>query len=88
MDRPIHRRVTVRHDDRLASIATGFDHAAFVAMADLAADFIAEVHIYSPDAVSKAVQCSMHDGLHMFRKLLASLNVAICSNLDQHQSSP
>jgi hypothetical protein len=88
MDCQIHRRVTMRHDDGLAAIATRLDHAAFIAMADLAADFVAEVHIYSPDAISKAVQRRMHDGLHMVRKLLAALNVAICSNLDEHQLSP
>jgi hypothetical protein len=88
MDCQIHRRVTMRHDDGLAAIATRLDHAAFIAMADLAADFVAEVHIYSPDAISKAVQRRMHDGLDMVRKLLAALNVAICSNLDEHQLSP
>jgi len=84
MDRQIHRRVTMRHDNRLAAIASGLDHAAFVAMADLAADFVAEVHIYSPDAISKAVQRSMHDGLDMVRKPFAALNISISSNLDQH----
>jgi phosphoribosylaminoimidazole (AIR) synthetase len=88
MDRLIHRRFPMRHHDRLAAIAARFDHAAFVVMAGLVADFVAEVHIYSPDAIPKAVQRGMHNGFHVVRKLLAALNVAICSNLDQHQSTP
>jgi hypothetical protein len=87
-DRLIHRRFSMRHDDRLVAIATRFDHAAFVVMADLAADFVAEVHIYSPEMIPKAVQRGMHDGFHMVHKLLAALNVGICSNLDLHQSAP
>jgi hypothetical protein len=82
MDRLIHRRFPVRHHDGLAAIAARFDHAAFVVMADLVADFVAEVHIYSPEMIPKAVQRGMHDGFHMERKLLAALNVGICSNLD------
>jgi hypothetical protein len=46
----------MRHDDRLAAIAARFDHAALVVMADLVADFVAEVHIYSSDTIPKAVQ--------------------------------
>jgi len=88
MDRLIHRRFPMRHHNRLAAIATRFDHAAFVVMADLVADFVAEVHIYSPEMIPKAVKRGMHDGFHMVRKLLAALNVAIGSNLDQHQSTP
>jgi len=88
MDRLIHRRFPMRHDDRLAAIATRFDHTAFVVMTDLVADFVAEVHIYSSDTIPKAVQRGMHDGFQMVRKLFAALNVAVCSNLDQHQSTP
>jgi hypothetical protein len=88
MDRLIHRRFPVRHHDRLAAIATRFNHAAFVVMADLVADFVAEVHIYSPDMIPKAVKRGMHDGFHMVEKLLAALNVAISSDLNQHQSTP
>jgi hypothetical protein len=55
MYRLIHRRFPVRHDDGLATVAARFDHAAFVVMADLVADFVAEVHIYSSDMIPKAV---------------------------------
>jgi hypothetical protein len=88
MDCLIHRRFPMRHHDRLAAIAARFDHAAFVVMAGLVADFVAEMHIYSPDAIPKAVQRGMHDSFHMVRELFAALNVVVCSNLDQHQSTP
>jgi hypothetical protein len=81
MDRLILRRFPMRDDDRLAAIATRFDHAAFVVMADLVADFVAEVHIYSPDMIPKAVQRGMHDGFHMVRKLFAALNVAVLTSI-------
>jgi hypothetical protein len=87
-DRLIHCRFPMCHNDRLAAIATRFDHAAFVFMAGLVADFVAEVHVYSPDAIPKAVQRGMHDSFHVVRELFAALNVVVCSNLDQHQLTP
>jgi hypothetical protein len=78
----------MRHDDRLAAIAARFDHAALVVMADLVADFVAEVHINSSDTIPKAVQRGMHDSFHVVRELFAALNVVVCSNLDQHQLTP
>jgi hypothetical protein len=81
----IHGLFLVRHDDWFAAITTRFDHAAFVIMAGFVADCVAEMHIDSPDAVAKPVQRRMHDGFDVIRELLAALNIAVCSDLDQHR---
>jgi hypothetical protein len=59
MDCLIHGRFLVRHDNWLAAIATRFDHAAFVVMAGLVADCVAEVHVDSPDSVTEPIQRSL-----------------------------
>jgi hypothetical protein len=58
MDRLIHGALLMRHKDRLAAVAARLDHAAFVVMASLVADRVAEVHIDPPDAVAVPVQRS------------------------------
>jgi hypothetical protein len=81
----IHRRLVVRHDDGLAAIAARFDLAALVVVPGFVADRVAEMHIHPPDAVAETVQRSLDDGLHLVRKLLAALNITVCSDFDQHR---
>ena len=85
MDCLLHGRFPVRHDDRLAAIATHFNHAGFVLMAGLVADCVAEVDIDPPDPVAEPTKRSMHSCFHVIGKLLAAMDVAVCSNLDQHR---
>ena len=81
----IHGRFLVRYNNRLMAVAPRLDHAAFIIMAGFVANRVAEVHIDSPDSITEPVKCCLHDAFHMIRKLLATLNIAVCSNLDQHR---
>jgi len=85
MDGLIHGGFLMRHHNGLAAIATRLDHAAFVVMAGLVADGVAEVHIDPPDAVAEPVQRRMHDPFDVIGKLRAAMDIAVCSNLDQHR---
>jgi len=87
MDRLIHGALPMRHDDRLAAIAARLDHAAFVAMAGLVTDRVAEVHIDPPDAVAVPVQRCTHLSLHVIGKSLAAVDVSVCPDLDKHHDS-
>jgi hypothetical protein len=50
------------HDgNRLATIKSGFHHAAFVTMASLVADRVAKVHVHSSDATVETLQSALHD---------------------------
>ena len=69
MDRLLHGRIPVRHDDRLAAIATRFNHAAFVVVAGLVADCVAEVEIDPPDSVAEPIQRRMHNSFHLIGRL-------------------
>ena len=87
MDRLLHGRFPVRHDDGLAAIATRFNHAAFVVVAGLVTDSVAEVDIDPPDPVAEPTKRSVQNSFNVIGKLLAAMNVAVCSNLDQHRGS-
>jgi hypothetical protein len=84
MDRLVHAALVMRHDDRLEAITARLDHAAFVVMAGLVTDGVAEVHIDSPDAVAVPFECGTQHGLYVIGKALATIDVSVCPDLDQH----
>ena len=55
MNRLVHAALLMRHDDRLAAIKARLDHAAFVVMAGLITNRVAEVYIDPPDAIAVPV---------------------------------
>ena len=73
------------HDDGLAAVAVRLDHAAFVVMTGLITDGVAKVHIDPPDAVVELAQRRMHKRFHVIVKLLTTLDVAVCPDLDKHR---
>jgi hypothetical protein len=75
MDGLIHGGFLMRDHNGLAAIATRLDHAAFVVMAGLVADGVAEMHIDPPDAVAEPIQCGMHDALDVIGKLRAAMDI-------------
>lgn len=81
----VHGRFMMGHSDGFTAIAARFDHAALVVVTGFVASRLAKVHIDSSDAAAEPVQRSLHDSFHLFRKLLAALNIAICSDLNQHR---
>jgi len=58
-----NRRCLLCDGDRLATIKSSFDHAAFVTVAPLIADRVAKVHVHSSDAVVETFQSALHDAL-------------------------
>jgi hypothetical protein len=84
MNRLVHATLLMRHDDRLAAIKASFDHAAFVVMAGLITDRVAEVYIDSPDPITVPVHRCPQLSLHTIGKLLAAVDVSVCPDLDQH----
>ena len=85
MDRLFHGAFLMGHHDGLAAIAARLDHAAFIIMAGLTADGVAEMHIDPPDTVAVAVQPGKDLGLHLVKRLLAAFDVAVCPDFDQHR---
>jgi hypothetical protein len=85
MDRLLHGRLPIRYGDRLVAIATHFNHAGFVIMARLVTGCVAEVDIDPPDPVAEPTKRRMHNSFYVIGKLLATMDVAVCSNLDQHR---
>jgi len=88
MDRLVHSALVMRHDDRLEAITARLDHAAFVVMAGLVTDGVAEVHIDPPDAVAIPFERGTEHGLHVIGNPLATIDVSVCSDLDQHSPTP
>jgi hypothetical protein len=84
MNRVVHAALLMRHDDRLAAIKARLDHAAFVVMAGLITNRVAEVYSDPPDAIAVPVQRCTQLSLHTIRKLLAAVDVSVCPDLDQH----
>lgn len=84
MDRLIHHRVAVCHDDRLVAVATHFNHAALVVMTGLVGDRVAKVHIDAPDTTAEPVERRMDDAFHVIGKRFAAVDIAVRSNFNQH----
>jgi hypothetical protein len=57
-------------------------------MAGLVADRVAEVHIDAPDAATVPSKRGTQHGLHMIGKPLATIDVSVCPDLDQHSPTP
>jgi hypothetical protein len=85
LDRLIDSAFLMRHDNGFAPVAASLDHAAFVVMAGFVADRIAKVHVDPPDAVAELAQRRMHKRFHVIVKLLTTLDVAVCPDLDKHR---
>jgi len=84
VDRLVHHRLLVCHDDRLVAVATHLDHAALVVMAGLVGDGVAELHVDAADASAEPVQRAMHNVLHMIGKRRAAVDIAVRPHLNQH----
>lgn len=85
MDSLIYGRLVVRNNDGFAAIAARFDLATVIVTSGLVANSVTEMHIDPPDAIAETVQRGLDHGFHLVRKLLAALNITICSDFDLHR---
>jgi hypothetical protein len=81
-------RCLLRDGNRLATIKSGFHHAAFVTVTSLVADRIAKVHVHSSNATAETLQSALHDDSQIVDQFLSCFDVVIRSYLDQHHNLP
>jgi hypothetical protein len=84
MDRLFNGAFVMGHDDGLAAVAAHLDHATYVIVAGVLTDGVSKVQIDPPDMVTVAVKCGTDQSSHSCERLLATFDVCICPDLNQH----
>src|SRR5579863_4813630 len=84
MDRLFNGAFVMCHDDGLAAVAAHLDHATYVIVAGLLTDGVAKVQIDPPYMVTVAVKCGMDQSFYSCDRLLATFDVCVCPDLNQH----